>query len=71
MRYASTACSADAAGCVSTTVMPLAFMVNGFLADKFSVGFCLGFNALAVLALSCAVLAIPRVEYRAAELPAA
>jgi len=52
-------------------VMPLAFMVNGFLADKFSVGFCLGFNALAVLALSCAVLAIPRVEYRAAELPAA
>ncbi len=46
-------------------VMPLAFMTNGFLADRFSVGFCLAFNAAAVLALSCVVLVIPRVEYRA------
>ena len=42
-------------------VMPLSFMANGLLAEKFSVGFCLAFNALAVLALSCVVLVIPRV----------
>ena len=45
-------------------VMPLAFMVNGLLAEKFSVGFCLALNALAVLALSFVVLLIPRLEYK-------
>ncbi|MBI5744353.1 MAG: MFS transporter [Elusimicrobia bacterium] len=43
-------------------VMPLAFMTNGLLADKFSVGFCLGVNAAAILALSFVILLIPRVE---------
>ena len=43
-------------------VMPLGFMVNGLLAERFSVDFCLAFNGLAVLALSCVVLLIPRVK---------
>jgi hypothetical protein len=45
-------------------VMPLAFMTNGLLAEKFSVGFCLALNSIAVLALSFIVLLIPRVDYR-------
>ncbi|HAT72633.1 MAG TPA: antiporter [Elusimicrobia bacterium] len=45
-------------------VMPLAFMTNGLLAEKFSVGFCLALNAAAVLALSFVVLAIPRVKFK-------
>lgn len=43
-------------------VMPLGFMTNGLLAERFSVDFCLAFNGLAVLALSCVVLLIPRVK---------
>lgn len=42
-------------------VMPLAFMINGMLAERFSVDFCLAFNGLAVLALSAVVPLIPRV----------
>ena len=42
-------------------VMPLAFMTNGLLAEKFSVGFCLAMNAAAILALSFVILLIPRV----------
>ena len=37
-------------------------MLNGFLAEKFSVGFCIAFNSLAVLAVSCVILLIPRLE---------
>ena len=43
-------------------VMPLAFMTNGLLAEKFSVGFCLAMNAAAVLCLSFVILLIPRVK---------
>jgi Na+/melibiose symporter-like transporter len=43
-------------------VMPLAFMVNGALADRLSVGFCIAANASAVLALSFVMLLIPRVR---------
>jgi len=43
-------------------VMPLAFMTNGLLAEKYSVDFCLGLNAGATLALSFAVLVIPRLK---------
>ncbi|HBA59307.1 MAG TPA: antiporter [Elusimicrobia bacterium] len=42
-------------------VMPLAFMTNGLLAERFSVDFCLALNAGATLALSFLVLLIPRV----------
>jgi len=42
-------------------VMPLAFMTNGMLAERFSVGFCLAMNAAAVLSLSFVMLLIPRV----------
>lgn len=42
-------------------MMPLAFMTDGLLAERFSVGFCLALNAAAVLALSFLILLIPRV----------
>ncbi|MHB0995135.1 MAG: MFS transporter [Elusimicrobiales bacterium] len=42
-------------------MMPLAFMTDGILAERFSVGFCLALNAAAVLALSFVMLLIPRV----------
>lgn len=42
-------------------MMPLAFMTDGILAERFSVGFCLALNASAVLVLSFAMLLIPRV----------
>lgn len=45
-------------------VMPLAFMTNGMLAEKFSVGFCIAMNASAVLALSFIILLLPRIDYR-------
>lgn len=45
-------------------VMPLAFMVNGMLAEKFSVGFCIAMNASAVLALSFVILLLPRIDYK-------
>lgn len=45
-------------------VMPLAFMTNGLLAEKFSVGFCIAMNASAVLALSFVILLLPRIEYK-------
>ena len=45
-------------------VMPLAFMADGLLAERFSVGFCLALNACAVTALSFVILALPRVEVR-------
>lgn len=45
-------------------VMPLAFMTNGMLAEKFSVGFCIAMNASAVLALSFVILLLPRIEYK-------
>lgn len=44
-------------------VLPLTFMLNGFLAERFSVGFCIAFNSAAVLSLSCAILMIPRLEF--------
>ncbi len=46
-------------------VMPLAFMTNGILAEKFSVAFCLAMNAAAILALSFVILLIPRVPLAA------
>ncbi|OGS07572.1 MAG: hypothetical protein A2270_09940 [Elusimicrobia bacterium RIFOXYA12_FULL_51_18] len=45
-------------------VLPLTFMINGILAEKFSVGFCIAFNSAAVLAISCVILLIPRLEVR-------
>ena len=42
-------------------MMPLAFMTDGILADRFSVGFCLAMNAAAVLLLSFVMLVLPRV----------
>jgi Na+/melibiose symporter-like transporter len=46
-------------------VMPLAFMVNGMLAERFSVNFCIAMNSLSVLALSFVILLLPRIKYRA------
>lgn len=43
-------------------VLPLTFMLNGMLADKYSINFCIAVNAAAVLALSSVVLLLPRVE---------
>jgi hypothetical protein len=43
-------------------VMPLAFMVNGALADRLSVGFCVAMNSSAVLALSFVILLLPRIK---------
>jgi len=45
-------------------VLPLTFMLNGVLAEKFSIGFSIALNALAVLALSFIVLLLPRIELR-------
>ena len=45
-------------------VLPLTFMLNGALAEKFSIGFSIALNASAVLALSFAVLLLPRIEYK-------
>jgi MFS family permease len=42
-------------------VLPATFMLNGLLAGKFSVNFCIALNASAVLALSFFALLIPRV----------
>lgn len=46
-------------------VLPATFMLNGLLAERFSVGFCIALNASAVLALSFFALLIPRVKYEA------
>ena len=46
-------------------VLPLTFMLNGMLAEKFSIAFCIGANASAVLALSFFSLLIPRLDYSA------
>lgn len=43
-------------------VLPLTFMLNGMLAEKMSVNFCIALNASAVLALSFFALLLPRVE---------
>ncbi len=43
--------------------LPLAFMVTGLLAERFSVGFCIALDSSAVLVLSFMALVIPRVEY--------
>lgn len=43
-------------------MMPLAFMTDGMLAERFSVGFCLALNAAAILALSFGIVLIPRVD---------
>ena len=47
-------------------VLPATFMLNGMLAESFSVGFSIAMNASAVLALSFAVLLLPRIEEKAA-----
>jgi MFS family permease len=47
-------------------VMPLAFMTNGVLAERTSVGFCIAFNSSAALALSFAILLLPRIRPAAA-----
>jgi len=43
-------------------VLPVTFMVNGFLAEKFSVNFCIAFNSMSVLVLSYVILIIPRIR---------
>ncbi len=45
---------------LSYAVLPLTFMANGLLAEKYSVGFCVAYNSAAVLALSCVVPLLPR-----------
>jgi len=45
-------------------VLPLAFMTNGLLAEKFSVNFCIAMNASVVVALSFVVLLLPRIDYK-------
>ena len=47
-------------------VMPLAFMVNGVLAERLSVDFCIAMNAAAVLVLSFVILLLPRIDYKRA-----
>lgn len=49
---------------VCYAVLPLTFMVNGMLAEKFSVGLSIGLNAGAVLALSFLILLLPRLDYK-------
>ncbi len=49
---------------VCYAVLPLTFMLNGFLAEELSVGFCIAFNSAAVLAVSCTILFIPRLAYK-------
>lgn len=46
-------------------VLPLTFMLNGALAEKFSIGLPIALNSSAVLALSFIVLLLPRIEHRA------
>jgi len=46
-------------------VLPLTFMLNGMLAEQFSIAFCIGMNASAVLALSFFSLLIPRLDHSA------
>jgi hypothetical protein len=43
-------------------VLPVTFLINGMLADKFSPGLSILLNSSAVLALSFAVLFLPRIE---------
>jgi MFS family permease len=45
-------------------VLPLTFMLNGLLAEEFSVGFSIALNAGAVLALSFIILLLPKIEYK-------
>ena len=45
-------------------VLPVTFLVNGVLADVFSPGFSILLNSCAVLALSGAVLLLPRIEVK-------
>ncbi len=45
-------------------VLPLTFMLNGMLAEEYSIGFSIALNASAVLALSFIVLLLPRLEYK-------
>ncbi len=44
-------------------VLPLTFMLNGVLAEEFSIGLSIALNASAVLALSFIVLLLPRIKY--------
>ena len=48
-------------------VLPLTFMLNGVLAEKFSIGLSIALNAAAVLALSFIILLIPRIEYKGSQ----
>ncbi len=43
-------------------VLPLTFMLNGVLAEKFSIGLSIALNSSAVLALSFVILLLPRIE---------
>ena len=43
-------------------VLPLTFMLNGVLAEKYSIGFSIALNSSAVLALSFIILLLPRIE---------
>jgi len=45
-------------------VLPLTFMLNGMLAEQYSIGLSIALNASAVLALSFIVLLLPRLEYK-------
>jgi len=52
---------------VSYAVLPLTFMINGILAERFSVGFTILVNSSAVLLLSFLTLTLPRMKYAEAE----
>ena len=43
-------------------VLPLTFMLNGVLAEKYSIGLSIALNSSAVLALSFIILLLPRIE---------
>ena len=45
-------------------VLPITFMLNGVLAEKFSIGFSIAINASAVSALSFVILLIPKIKYK-------
>ncbi|MCX5784481.1 MAG: MFS transporter [Elusimicrobia bacterium] len=45
-------------------VLPVTFLLNGVLADRFSPGFSILINSSAVLALSMAVLFLPKIEVK-------
>jgi DHA3 family macrolide efflux protein-like MFS transporter len=49
---------------IAYAVLPLTFMLNGLLAENFSVGFSIALNGSAVLALSFLVLLLPRLDYK-------